>query len=55
MSHVTRTCACTTYSRLAIPLKCNNHISYIMTKQYGNMGKKDNMKIMNYYQNISYT
>ena len=41
MSHVTMTCACATYGRLAIPLSPYNHISYIMTKQYGNMGKKD--------------
>ena len=41
MLHVTKACVCTTYSRLAIPLSCYNCISYNMTEQYANMGKKD--------------
>ena len=27
--------------RLAMPLPCYNYITYYMSKQYGNMGKKD--------------
>ena len=33
-------CKCNKY-RLALPLPCYNYIRYYMSKQCGNMGKKD--------------